>query len=183
MNVKILEKTKGCMPEIIEKGDWCDLIAAEEITLKCPQACKMHRRKNKNQEIEIEERVRDVIFNYTLIPLGICVEMPKGYESIIVPRSSTFKKYGLIQTNSIGIIDQTYSSDKDEWKFPVMATRSVTIPKGTRVAQFKVQLSQKASFWQKIKWLFSSSIKITQVDSLDNEERGGFGSTGEQKIH
>lgn len=74
----------------------------------------------------------------------------------------------------------SYNSDKDEWKLAVIATRKVTIPKGTRIAQFRVQLSQKATWWQKIKWLFSSSIKLEKVDSLDNEERGGFGSTGEK---
>ena len=69
----------------------------------------------------------------------------------------------------------SYNSDNDEWKLAVIATRKVTIPKGTRIAQFRVQLSQKATWWQKIKWLFSSSIKLEKVDSLDNEERGGFG--------
>lgn len=74
----------------------------------------------------------------------------------------------------------SYNSDKDEWKLAVIATRKVTIPKGTKIAQFRVQLSQKATWWQKIKWLFSSSIKLEKVDFLDNPERGGFGSTGEK---
>lgn len=72
----------------------------------------------------------------------------------------------------------SYCGNEDEWKMPVLATRDVTIPKGTRIAQFKVQLSQKATWWQKLKWLFSSSIKIEKVASLDNPVRGGFGSTG-----
>lgn len=175
MTIKVLEKTPGCLPEIIEKGDWVDLVTAEEITLKEPIATTLQRHR-KNGE---EERTRKVIFDYKLIPLGVCIEVPKGYESILVPKSSTFKKYGIIQTNSEGIIDQTYSSDEDEWKMPVAATRAVTIPKGTRIAQFRVQLSQKATFWQKIKWLFSGSLKIKKVESLSNPVREGFGSTGD----
>lgn len=171
MKIKVLEKTEGCMPEIFEKGDWIDLKTAEEITLRGPHAKMLHKHK-KEDEVE---RFRDVIFNYSIIKLGICMELPKGYEALVVPRSSTFKKYGLLQTNSIGVIDQTYSSDKDEWGWPVMSTRMVTIPKGTRVGQFRVQLSQKATIWQKIKWLFTSSIKIEKVNSLDNPERKGFG--------
>lgn len=71
----------------------------------------------------------------------------------------------------------SYNSDEDEWKMPVIAMRKTTIPKGTRIAQFKVQLSQKATAWQKIKWLFSNGIKIVYVNSLSNAKRGGFGST------
>ena len=180
MKIKVLEKTEGCFPEIIKKGDWIDLYTAQDITLKCPQACKLHRRKGKNQEVENEERTRDVVFDYTLIPLGICVEVPKGYESIVVPRSSTFKKYGLLQTNSIGVIDQTYCGDEDEWKMPVVATRQITIPKGTRIAQFRIQPSQMATPWQKLKWLSTGAPKLVKVDSLNNKNREGFGSTGEK---
>lgn len=171
MTIKVLEKTEGCMPIMFEQGDWCDLFTAEDVTLKEPFAA-MLKRKQKDGE---EERTRVVTFDSILIPLGVCIEVPKGYESILVPRSSTFKKYGIIQTNSEGIIDQTYSSNEDEWKMPVAATRAITIPKGTRIAQFRVQLSQKATLWQKIKWLFSSSIKLQKVDSLSNPKRGGFG--------
>ena len=78
----------------------------------------------------------------------------------------------------MGIIDRTYASDKDEWKLPVVATRDVTIPKGTRIAQFRVTLSQKANVLQKLKWLFSSGVKLKAVASLNNPERSGFGSTG-----
>lgn len=174
MKIKILEKTNGCFPIDFEVGDWFDLSTAEEIKLKAPQAHKMHIR-NKGKEGETEIRTRDVDFDYTLIPLGIALEAPKGMECHLVPRSSTFKKFGLIQTNSIGIIDRTYASDKDEWKLPVVATRKVTIPKGTRIAQFKVVPSQKATVWQKLKWLFSNNIKLVKVNSLNNPERGGFG--------
>ena len=121
------------------------------------------------------ERFRDVVFSSALLPLGVAMEIPDGYEAYILPRSSTFKKWGLIQTNSQGIIDSSYCSDKDEWKMPVVATRAVTIPKGKRIAQFRIQLSQKATIWQKIKWLFSGSAKIKKVVSLRNPMRGGFG--------
>lgn len=174
MKIKVLEKTKGCMPKIIKKGDWIDLTTAEEIVLRGPIS-KTLRKKIKNKEVE--ERFRDVEFLSALVPLGICASMPKGYEAIIAPRSSTFKKWGIIQTNSIGVIDGSYCGDNDEWKMPVLATHSVVIPKGTRIAQFRIQLSQKATFWQKLQWLFSSKIKLVQVSSLDNKDRGGFGTT------
>lgn len=177
MTIKVLEKVEGCMPQIIDKGDWIDLVTKEDTVLRCPQACKLHRRKGKNQQVENEERTRDVVFHYILIGLGVCIEVPKGYEAVVVPRSSTFKKYGLLQTNSIGVIDQTYCGDEDEWKMPVVATRQVTIPKGTRIAQFKVQLSQMATPWQKIKWLFSHKPNLKKVELLNNKARGGFGST------
>lgn len=175
MKIKVLEKEPGCMPEVIEKGDWIDLKTAENIYLIGPYAKMLHRYK-RDEELH---RLRDVMFDSTLIRLGVAMEIPKGCEAHLIVRSSSFKKWGILQSNSKGIIDYTYSSDKDEWKLPVIATRKVTIPKGTRIAQFRIQLSQKATWWQKLKWLFSSSIKLEKVDSLENEERGGFGSTGE----
>jgi dUTP pyrophosphatase len=75
-------------------------------------------------------------------------------------------------------VDCTYRGENDEWRFPVIATKDITIPKGTRIAQFRVQLSQKATVWQKIKWLFSSKPKLVKVTSLGDKSRGGFGSTG-----
>ena len=177
MEIKVYQKEWGCLPEIIDKGDWVDLKLAEDVKLKGPYS-KVLRRKTKDGEVI--ERYRDVVFDSTIASLGVCVEVPKGYECIVVPRSSTFKKWGVIQSNSLGVIDQTYSSDEDVWGMPIVALRATTIPKGTRIAQFRVQLSQKATMWQKIKWLFTSSIKIRQVASLDNEKRGGFGSTDKQ---
>ena len=109
------------------------------------------------------------------------MEIPKGYEAILAPRSSTFRKYGLLQTNSIGVIDNSYCSEEDEWGMAVVATRRVTIPKGTRVAQFRIQLSQKATPWQKIKWLFCSAPKLQQVTELNNPKRGGFGKGTDNK--
>lgn len=175
MTIKILEKTVDCMPQVYEIGDWYDLKVAEDIHLKAPKANTLHRI---NQGKEDAMRIRDVEFDSCIAKLGICVQVPKGYECIVVPRSSTFKNFGILQTNSFGVIDQTYCGDDDEWGMPMVATRQVTIPKGTRIAQFRVQLSQKATVWQKIKWLFSSTPKIKQVFSLDNPQRGGFGSTG-----
>ena len=179
MRIKVLEKVEGSLPEIIEKGEWIDLKLSEDVVLKGPQATMLHR-KNRNKEDVEEERTRDVIFFSKLLPLGVCMEMPDGFEGYLLPRSSTFKKYGIIQTNSMGVIDTSYKSDEDEWKMPVIATRKVVIPKGTRIAQFRIQLSQKATLWQKLKWLLSSSVKIEKVSSLGNPVRSGFGSTGEK---
>lgn len=174
MTIKVLEKVEGCMPEVVKVGDWIDLRTAEEVKLKAPYADTLHRYR-KDKETKEEERLRIVNFDHKLIRLGVCIEMPKGCEGYLIVRSSTFKKYGIIQSNSKGIIDQSYCSDKDEWKLPVLATRAITIPAGTRIAQFRIQLSQKATIWQKIKWLFSNKIKVVRVNSLDNPERGGFG--------
>lgn len=176
MKIKVFEKTPGCLPEIIEKGDWCDLYTAEDISLKTPYADMLKRTRTKDSD----ERVRIVSFDNTLLPLGVAMELPKGYEAYLIVRSSSFKKYGILQTNGMGIIDGSYNSESDEWKLPVVATRQITIPKGTRIAQFRIQLSQKATIWQRIKWLFTNSIKIEKVEHLNNEERGGFGSTGEK---
>lgn len=174
MKIKVLEKTIGCFPEEFEIGEWYDLCTAEEIKMRAPQANKMHIRNKGNKEAP-EVRTRDVDFDFRLIPLGVAIKMPKGYEGWLLPRSSTFKKFGLLQVNSKGVIDNSYCGDSDEWKLPVVATRSVTIPKGTRIAQFRIALSQRATACQKIKWLFSSKIELQKVDSLDSPDRKGFG--------
>lgn len=178
MIIKVLEKTEGCMPEILENGDWIDLRLAEDVRLNCPKACKLHRRKDKEKEGNMEERIRDVLFDSALVRLGVAIALPKGMEAYILPRSSTFKKYGLLQTNSKAVIDYSFRGNEDEWRLPVIATRAVTIPKGTRIAQFRIALSQKAGTWQKLRWLLSSGIELVKVDSLGSENRGGFGSTG-----
>lgn len=178
MTIKVLEKTLGCSPVIFKQGDWYDLCLAEDITLKGPHAKTLHHKLKEGQV----DKYRDVVFDSCIASLGVCIQVPKGYESIVVPRSSTFKKFGLMQTNHLGVIDQTYSSDEDVWKMPMIATRAVTIPKGTRIAQFRIQLSQKATVWQKIKWLFSSKPKLKTVFKLDNPKRGGFGSTDNKNL-
>ncbi len=93
-------------------GDWIDLRAAEDIML------------SKNE--------------FTLIPLGVAMELPEGYEALVVPRSSTFKKYGIIMANSIGIIDESYKGDNDEWHFPALAMRDTFIRKNERICQFRI---------------------------------------------
>jgi dUTP pyrophosphatase len=174
MTIKVLEKTLGCSPVIFKQGDWYDLCLAEDVTLKGPHAKTLHHKLKEGQV----DKYRDVVFDSCIASLGVCMQIPKGYEAIVVPRSSTFRKYGIIQSNSFGVIDNSYCSDKDVWGMPIVATRKVTIPKGTRVAQFRIQLSQKATAWQKIKWLFSSKVTLKRVSTLNNKERGGFGSTG-----
>jgi dUTPase len=174
MTIKVLEKTEGCFPQEFEIGEYYDLSTAEEIKLKTPQANKMHIRNKGNKELP-DVRTRDVDFQSVLIPLGVAMEIPKGYEAIIVPRSSTFKRWGILQTNSIGVIDNSYKGDNDEWLLPAIAIKGVTIPKGTRICQFRIQLSQKATVWQKIKWLFLSKPKFIKVSTLDNPDRKGIG--------
>ena len=132
----------------IEKGDWIDLYA--------------------NKEIFIPKGQR------AMIPLGIAMELPKGYEAHIVPRSSTFKTWGIILVNSIGIIDNSYNGDNDQWHFPAYCLESRTIvdgregtliQKGDRICQFRIVENQP-------------SIEFIEVESLGNEDRGGLGSTG-----
>ena len=129
------------MPKIekIEQGDWIDLRNAyEEVLLKdCP----------------------------TLISLGVAIKLPDGYEAIIVPRSSTFKNWGIIQTNGIGIVDESYCGDTDEWKMAVYPMRNEIIEPFQRICQFRIQLKQP-------------EISFTEVYALEAKSRGGFGSTG-----
>lgn len=162
------------LPKVIEEGDWIDLRASRDVTLKAPQAGTL----KKHTVNGVTESHRDVSFDWTLIPLGIAVQLPKGFEAVVVPRSSTFKKYNIIQANSMGIIDNSYCGNFDEWRFPAIALADTTIPHATRICQFRIQPSQKATIWQKLKWLFTSGVEIVEVESLSGENRGGFGSTG-----
>ena len=123
----------------IDKGDWIDLRAAETIELKANQ--------------------------FKLIPLGVAMKLPDGYEAHVVPRSSTYKNFGIIQTNSIGIIDNSYSGDNDQWFFPAFALRDTVINKNDRICQFRIMEKQQP-------------FDIEEVEHLDGEDRGGFGSTG-----
>ena len=162
------------LPSIIDKGDWIDLRSAEDVHLKCPQATTLKRKKVDNKE----EASRTVMFNSKLIKLGIAMQLPKGFEAVILPRSSTYKNFGIILGNMQGVIDNSYSGDNDEWRFNAIAFRDTVIEKGDRICQFRIQLSQNASVWQKLKWLFCSGIEIVEVDNLNNDNRGGIGSTG-----
>ena len=105
--------------------------------------------------------------DFRLIPLGIAMQLPPGYEAIVVPRSSTFRRYGIIQANSIGVIDEAYCGEKDEWCFPAYATRQTIIEKNDRICQFRIQKHQP-------------DIEFEITETLTGESRGGFGSTGAQ---
>ena len=105
--------------------------------------------------------------DFNLIPLGVGMKLPKGYEAHIVPRSSTYKNFGIIQTNHQAVIDESYCGDNDEWKYPSYALRDTTIKKDDRICQFRIVKKQP-------------SIKFNVVDKLLNKNRGGFGSTGKQ---
>ncbi len=126
---------------IENKSDWIDLRAAERVELKAGE--------------------------YKLIPLGIAMELPMGYEAHIVPRSSTFKNFGIIQTNSMGIVDETYSGDNDQWFFPALAMRDTVIEFNDRICQFRIVEHQPR-------------IEFDEVTELGNTDRGGFGSTGKK---
>lgn len=175
LKIKVKRVDKSIiLPEVLKKGDWIDLRSSETITFNAPQAGTLKRHKVNG----VEESHRDVNFDYCLIPLGIAVQLPKGFEAVVLPRSSTYKNFGVIMTNSQGVIDNSYCGDNDEWKFPAVSFRDSVIRKGERIAQFRIQLSQKATIWQKIKWMLSSGVKIIEVKQLYNPNRNGIGSTG-----
>lgn len=140
MNIKVKYFDKEIDKiEHMDKGDWVDLRAAETVELKAGE--------------------------FKLIPLGIGMILPNGYEANIVPRSSTFKNYGIIQTNCFAVIDNSYSGDNDEWKYPVYATRDITINKNDRICQFRINKIQPR-------------FNIEEVEHLNDTSRNGFGSTG-----
>ena len=123
----------------IKKGDWIDLRCACDIDL-----------------------IKGVYYE---IPLGVGIKMPKNYEAIVAPRSSLYKKYGIISANSLGVIDNSYCGDNDQWHFLCIATKNTTVHKGDRICQFRIQKSM-------------GDIKIKEVKKLKNKNRGGIGSTG-----
>lgn len=177
LKIKIKRINKNIeLPKVIKKGDWVDLRAAETVTLKAPQAGTLKRHTING----VEESHRDVTFDSKLIRLGIAMKLPKGFEAQTVSRSSTYKNFGVILANAKGIIDQVFCGGNDEWRYHAIAFRDTTINEGDRICQFRIVLSQKATMWQKLKWLFASGIKIVEVDELDNPDRGGIGITGVQ---
>lgn len=121
------------------KSDWIDLRSAEDITLKKGE--------------------------FKLIPLGVGMQLPKGYEAHVVPRSSTFKNFGIIQTNHCGVIDESYCGDNDQWFMPVLAVRDTEIYVNDRVCQFRIMEHQPV-------------VEFEECDRLEGADRGGFGSTG-----
>lgn len=104
---------------------------------------------------------------FTMIDLGVRIQLPEGYEAILAPRSSSFKKYGFIQTNGVGVIDHLYSGPDDCWMLPVLPTKTLTIPAGERIAQFRIQKQQPPLVCQEI-----------DPKEISCDSRGGFGSTG-----
>ena len=124
---------------IAGKSDWIDLRAAKEMELKAGQ--------------------------YAMIPLGVAMKLPEGYEAHIVPRSSTYKNFGLIQTNHMGVVDESYCGDNDQWHMPVYAMRDTVIRVNDRICQFRIMEHQP-------------QIVFEEVETLNAPDRGGFGSTG-----
>lgn len=173
------------LPKVIDKGDWVDLRCSETTVLKAPKADTLKRITKEGET----EAYRKVSFDLQYIPLGIAMKLPAGYEAHVLPRSSTPKGFGVMCANSQGVIDNTYNSNTDEWKFPALALRDTTIKgpevdengnlsSGERLCQFRIMLSQKATVWQKLKWLFADGIEFIEVSDLGDNTRGGFGSTG-----
>ena len=121
------------------KSDWIDLRSAESVTIKKGE--------------------------FRLIDLGVSMQLPKGYEAVIVPRSSTFKNFGLIQINHMGVIDESYCGSGDVWKMPVIAVRDTQVQVNDRICQFRIQRHQPR-------------IVFEEAETLSGEDRGGFGSTG-----
>lgn len=123
------------------KSDWIDLRASEEVTLKQSE--------------------------FALVPLGVAMELPKGYEAHIVPRSSTYKNFGVIQANHCGVVDGSYCGDNDMWRMPVIAMRDTQIHVNDRICQFRIMKNQP-------------EILFEEVEHLEGKDRGGFGTTGKQ---
>ena len=139
IQIKYFDKEIDKITNVEGKSDWFDLRAAETVELKAGE--------------------------YKLIPLGIGMILPDGYEANIVPRSSTFKHYGVLQTNAFGVIDNSYSGDNDQWRFPAYATRDAIINKNDRICQFRINKKQP-------------TFDFEEVEHLNDTDRGGFGSTG-----
>lgn len=139
LTVKIKYHTDILPIEGFDNGDWIDLRAAEDVELRAGE--------------------------FRLISLGISMKLPDGYEAHIVPRSSTYKNWGIIQTNHMGVIDNSYSGNNDIWKFPALAIRDTRICKNERICQFRIEKKQP-------------KFGFIPVDELDDTDRGGFGSSG-----
>lgn len=166
IQVKVFNE--NCIFSYNPKGDWIDLRAAKDVMVEAPTANTLHAGRTK----------REVDFSYYEIPLGIGMKLPKGYEAYVLPRSSAFKKYGFIKANSEAVIDYKYSGPEDEWNLLILGIKNSMIQEGDRICQFRIQLSQKATIWQKIKWLFSKHFEFEFVKDYEGENRGGIGSTG-----
>ena len=127
------------MPERIAVGDWIDLCNSEDVSINT--------------------------FECKPIPLGVCMKLPEGYEAHLLPRGSTYKNFGIIQANSMGIIDESYCGDNDQWFMPAIALRDTTIPKGSRICQFRIMPKME-------------KVKFVETFHMVDKDRGGYGSTG-----
>lgn len=141
IKVRYLSDKVSKLEYIAGKFDWIDLRAAEDVELKQG--------------------------DFKLIPLGIAMQLPKGYEAHIIPRSSTFKNFGVIQANHMGMVDESYCGDNDQWYFPAIALRDTSIKAGDRICQFRIMEHQPQLIFE-------------AVDTIGNEDRGGFGTTGKR---
>ena len=174
MKIKVKLYNGQRLPQVIKKGDWIDIYPTNEIELHGPIANTLKRDRSNKNDISF----RTVEFNPVFINLGIAMQLPPGYEAHVLPRSSSFDKWGFLLTNSQGIIDNGFSSNIDIWGANILPTRNAVIGTDKAILQFRIMLSQKATLWQRIKWLFSSGkIEFVEVSNLENEPRGGFGST------
>ena len=167
IKIKILSDHPFPVPQITEGADWIDLRAAEDVVLASPYAAQARKATE-----------RKIIFEQAVIPLGVAMQLPKGYEAIVDSRSSIYKNFFVILANGQGVIDNSYCGDNDQWFAQVIAFADTKIEAGDRICQFRIQLSQKATFWQKLKWFFSNGVKIEIVDELGNPNRGGHGHSG-----
>lgn len=115
-----------------------------------------------------------------MVPLGVAMQLPKGCYAEVVSRSSTAKNFHIWNAGSVGIIDHAFKGDNDEWQYPatMIGMAYATIHKNDRICQFSLKLSQHATIWQKLRWLLSSGVELVFVDTLGNDDRNGFGSTG-----
>lgn len=141
--------------EVCNKGEWVDLTLAEKAYL-----------------LPNEHKV---------LSLGIRMKLPKGFEAWIIPRSSTFKKYKMLLSNSFGLIDNAYAGINDIWKFSCYAPQGCSVKAGTRICQFRIMPSMKSGIITKLKWLFCRKIEFIEDEYLTKDivNRGGFGSTGD----
>ena len=139
LKVKIKYHTDIQPLEKYDKGDWIDLRAAEDVWMKAGE--------------------------YRLISLGVSMKLPEGYEAHVVPRSSTFRHWGIIQANHKGVIDNSYCGDNDVWMFPALAIRDTVIYKNERICQFRIDKKQP-------------DFDLVTVDHMEDDDRGGFGSSG-----
>lgn len=139
MKIKIKYHTNIQKIEQKNNSDWVDLRAAETVEL--------------------------LEGDFRLISLGISMKLPEGYEAHIVPRSSTFKTWGIIQTNHMGVVDNSYSGNNDIWKFAAYATKTTLISKGDRICQFRIIKKQP-------------KLEFDEVENMEDDDRGGFGSSG-----